>query len=87
MRSESPSDGFERVPDRLRKRNLAIHCLNHEYNPELCEGWVDSVEIDPTDVRVDGYDRIHFADHVPTECPECGDRILAYNGVEVDFNA
>jgi len=78
---------FERVPNELRKNNLAIRCMIHEHEPELCDGWLTSVEIDPSDVKVDGYDRIHFADHIPTECPECGDRVLEYNGVEVTFHA
>ncbi|MFC7216504.1 hypothetical protein ACFQO4_20810 [Saliphagus sp. GCM10025334] len=78
---------FERVPDELRKNNLAIRCMIGEDDPDLCDGWLTSVEIDPSDVRVDGYDRLHFAEHVPTECPECGDRVLEYNGVEVTFHA
>jgi hypothetical protein len=78
---------FDRVPDKLRTDNLAIRCLIGEDDPDLCGGWMTSVEIDPSDVKVDGYDRIHFADHIPTECPECGDRILEYNGVEVSFHA
>lgn len=77
---------FERVPDELRKNNLAIRCMIHEVEPDLCDGWLTSVEIDPSDVKVDGYDRIYFADHIPTECPECGDRVLEYNGVEVNFH-
>ena len=78
---------FDRVPDKLRADNLAIRCLIGEEDPDLCDGWLTSVEIDPSDVKVDGYDRIHFADHIPTECPECGDRVLEYNGVEVSFHA
>ena len=88
--SESASSGgldFDRVPEKLRKDNLAIRCLIAEDDPDLCDGWVESVEIDPSDVRVDGNGRIHFAEHVPTECGECGDRVLAYNGVEVSFHA
>jgi len=78
---------FDRVPDKLRTDNLAIRCLVGEDDPDLCDGWLTSVEIDPSDVKVDGYDRIHFADHIPTECPECGDRVLEYNGIEITFHA
>ena len=84
--SDTDSHGFERVPDELRADALAIRCLIGEDDPELCPGWVTSVEITPRDVRVDGYDRLHFADHIPTECPACGDRVLAYNGVAVSFH-
>jgi hypothetical protein len=80
-------DGFQNVPEKLVTDNLAIRCLVHELEPEMCDGWVTNVEIDPTDVTADGYGRLHFADHIPTECPECGDRVLAYNGVEVTFHA
>lgn len=78
---------FERVPEDLRTDHLTVRCLIADEEAEMCEGYFESVDIDPSDVWVDGYDRIHFADHVPTECPECGDRVLSYNGVEVVFHA
>lgn len=77
---------IERVPDALQTDHLSVRCVIGTNQPELCEGYVESFEFDPADVWVDGHGRIHFADHIPTECPECGDRILAYNGVEVSFH-
>ena len=79
-------EGFEHVPEELVTDNLAIRCLSPDYAPEHCDGWVTSVEIKPTDVRMDGYGRLHFAEHIPTECENCGDRMLAFNGVEVNFH-
>ena len=78
---------FERVPDELREHHLTVRCVIATDQPEFCDGYVESFEFDPSDVSVNGYDRIEFADHIPTQCPECGDRILAYNGVKVNFHA
>ncbi|MFC5970030.1 hypothetical protein ACFPYI_01680 [Halomarina salina] len=80
-------DGFETVPNALRTDNLAVRCTAPEHlgDDAECSGWCESFDIDPSDVRVDGYGYLHFADHVPTECPECGGGLLAYNGVQVNF--
>lgn len=78
--------GFDDLPDELVADNLTVRCLIPENAPEFCDGWETSVEIAPTDIRMDGYGRLHFPEHVPTECPECGDRVLEYNGVEVNFH-
>lgn len=80
-------ESFDQIPDALKAHNLAIRCVVPEYEPELCSGWVKSVEIDPSDIRIDGYGRLRFADHIPTECPECGDRVLEMNGERVSFHA
>jgi hypothetical protein len=86
MTLNTKSEAIERVPDELRKGHVAVHCLIAEHQPDLCDGFCESYDLSPSDVRVDGYDRLHFPEHVPTECPECGDRVLAYNGLEVSFH-
>ncbi|SHH66030.1 hypothetical protein [Halobaculum gomorrense] len=81
------TDEFDRVPDELVSETLAIRCVIAEYEPNLCDGYIETVAIDPATVTVNGYGRVSFPEHVPTECPCCGDRVLAYNGVEVTFHA
>lgn len=78
---------FDTVPGKLATDHVAVHCLISEHEPDLCDGWCESYDIDPQGFRVDGYGRIYAPEGVPTECPECGDRLLAYNGVEVNFHA
>lgn len=81
------SAGFEQVPDDLVTDSLTVQCVIGEDDPELCDGWCTTVEIDPGGVRVNGYGQIFFPDEVPRECPECGDQLLRFNGVAVSFHA
>jgi hypothetical protein len=75
------------VPEKLRTDHLAVRCLVKELvGDDVCDGWTESFEIEKTGVKVDGYGNLYFPDNVPTECPNCHDRVLAYNGVEVTFH-
>jgi len=75
------------IPDALMKDNLAVRCMIPDIEPDLCDGWAESFDISDDRVKIDGYGKLYFPDHVRTECPECGDRVLEINGVEVDFHA
>lgn len=86
MSDTKHASGFDKLPEKLVTDRLTIRCLSKENGLDVCPGWVTNVEIDPDDIRMDGYGLLHFPDHVPTECPECHDRMLAYNGVEVTFH-
>ncbi|WP_152418058.1 hypothetical protein [Haloferax elongans] len=79
-------DGFDHVPAALVSEKLVVRCMTPDIEPEFCDGWVEEFETEKTAVRADGYGKLHFPDHVTTECPECGDRVLEVNGVEVTFH-
>lgn len=74
--SVSDRESFDQIPDSLMKDNLAIRCIIAEYEPDLCDGWVESFDISDRQVKIDGYGRLYFPDNVTTQCPECGDRVL-----------
>ncbi|RDZ61398.1 hypothetical protein C5B90_19180 [Haloferax sp. Atlit-12N] len=80
------TNGFEHVPADLVEDRLVVRCRTPDIEPELCDGWVDEFEIETDAVRADGYGKLHFPEHVRTQCPECGDRVLEINGVEVTFH-
>lgn len=76
------------VPDELQADALEVRCPVPDYAPECCDGWSTTVEIGEESVTAaTDSDQIHVPDGVPTECPECGDRVLEYNGVTLDFHA
>lgn len=81
-----PTDAFDQLPDSLVADRLVIRCFISEEDPDLCPGWIESFDISPRDVRIDGYGYLHFADRIPTECPECGDRVLIMNDEVVNFH-
>lgn len=76
---------FEAIPDALLSGRLAIRCLIADEDADLCSGWLTSVDAHPRDIRLDGEGMLHFAEHIPTECGECGDRVLEMNGVPITF--
>lgn len=82
-----PTDSFDQIPESLLRDRLSVRCFIHEDDPDLCpDPWIESVDISPRDVRIDGYGYLHFSDHIPTECPECGDRVLIMNEEVVNFH-
>jgi hypothetical protein len=85
--SKKYRDGFEQIPDALMKDSLTVRCMVPDIEPDICDGWVESFDTGRENVKMDGYGRLYFPDGVTTECPECGDRVLEINGVEVNFHA
>ena len=81
--------GFTEFPTELwGVETLTVRCLTSEYEPELCDGWEQTFDVDPADIRLDGAGLIHFEnDAIPSECPECGNpHHFEYNGLEVNRN-
>jgi hypothetical protein len=76
----------EAIPDELLTETLDIRCTSPELVPDACDGWETSVEIDPANICLDERDWIYFPDHVPTVCPDCHSGLIAYNGVELNFD-
>lgn len=91
MREENPDHAghntFDEIPSALQQESVTVQCMIPEYEPTLCSGWETTVEVSPSDVRIDGYGYLHFADHIPTECDVCGDRVLSMNGEVINFHA
>jgi len=85
--SSGGTDHFDQIPDALMKDNLVVRCMIRDVDPELCDGWAESFDNSDGRVKMDGYGRLYFPDNVKTTCPECGDRVLEINGVEVNFHA
>lgn len=83
---QNDNEHFDQVPDALMEDNLAVRCVIPDVEPELCDGWTESFDISEGEVTADGYGRLYFPENVKTECPECGDRVLDINGVEVNFH-
>lgn len=64
--------------------HFSVRCPMNEIEPEICDGWVESVDLDDP-AYIDHRGRIHLPGYVP-ECDECGNpHDFVVNGVRVFF--
>jgi hypothetical protein len=73
------------LDDIAGKREIEVECTTPEYEPELCDGWSETVELDkPAYLAVDGNREKIFLPGFSWECPECGNpHDFVIEGVEV----
>lgn len=80
--------GFEgTMPEELFGVDCIVFECGIQEDEELGCNYSETVDIDPTEVKLKGNGLLEFPDAVPRECPECGEYMHhRYNGLGVSFD-
>lgn len=67
----------------IGKTTVDVECLTPRTEPDLCDGWCETVELDEPAHEV--ADRVVLPGF-DGRCPECGDSTFKIEGVEMMFH-